>query len=121
MRHLAFPLRLDARGRTALAEEDYLRGLVEQVLFTRPGERVNRPEFGSGVDRLVFAPTDDALARSSEALIHGALQQWLGELVRVERVEVTSRDSTVDVLVEYVPLYAGSADERRVLHLSGGV
>ena len=59
MRHLAFPLRLDPRGRTALADdEDYLRGLVEQVLFTRPGERVNRPDFGSGVDRLVFAPTD---------------------------------------------------------------
>ena len=84
--HVGFPLRLDLRGRTTLADdEDYLKGLIEQVLFTGPGERVNRPDFGSGVARLVFAPSGDALAESTQALVHGALQQWLGELIRVER------------------------------------
>jgi len=121
MRHLAFPLRLDPRGRTALADdEDYLRGLVEQVLFTRPGERVNRPDFGSGVDRLVFAPTDDALAQSTQALVHGALQQWLGDLIRVENVSVTAVDSRLDVVVEYLPLHASDPDQRRVLRVTGG-
>jgi len=121
MRHLAFPLRLDPRGRTALADdEDYLRGLVEQVLFTRPGERVNRPDFGSGVDRLVFAPTDDALAQSTQALVHGALQQWLGDLIRVENVSVTAVDSRLDVVVEYLPLRASDPDQRRVLRVTGG-
>ena len=121
MRHLAFPLRLDPRGRTALADdEDYLRGLVEQVLFTRPGERVNRPDFGSGVDRLVFAPTDDALAQSTQALVHGALQQWLGDLIRVESVSVTAVDSRLDVVVEYLPLRASNPDQRRVLRVTGG-
>ena len=121
MRHLAFPLRLDPRGRTALADdEDYLRGLVEQVLSTRPGERVNRPDFGSGVDRLVFAPTDDALAQSTQALVHGALQQWLGDLIRVENVSVTAVDSRLDVVVEYLPLRASDPDQRRVLRVTGG-
>ena len=119
MTHIGFPLRLDTRGRTHLVDEEaYLRGLVEQVLFTRPGERVNRPELGSGVDRLVFAPTDDALARSTSALVHGALQQWLGDLLRIEEVEVRSVDATLDVTIVYSPLQAPVGD-RRVLRVSG--
>lgn len=118
MTHIGFPLRLDSRGRTALADdEQYLRGLVEQVLFTRPGERVNRPELGSGVDRLVFAPTDDALARSTEALVHGALQHWLGDLLRIEEIAVRSRESTLEVTIAYTPLHAPMGD-RRVLRVT---
>jgi phage baseplate assembly protein W len=118
MTHLGFPLRLGTRGRTDLVDDEaYLRGLVEQVLFTRPGERVNRPDLGSGVDRLVFAPTDDALARSTSALVHGALQQWLGDLLRIEEVAVRSTDATLDVTVVYAPLQ-GPVGERRVLRVS---
>ncbi|MGV8965784.1 MAG: GPW/gp25 family protein [Cellulomonas sp.] len=120
MTHVSFPLRLDARGRTDLVDDEpYLRGLVEQVLFTRPGERVNRPELGSGVDRLVFAPADDALARSTSALVHGALQQWLGDLLRIEDVEVRSVDAMLDVTIVYSPLQA-PVGERRVLRVSSG-
>lgn len=121
-RHIAFPLRLDARGRTAMADDAaYVRGLVEQVLFTAPGERVNRPDFGSGVGRLVFAPTDDALAQSTQALVHGALQRWLGDLVRVENVRVASVDSRLEVVVEYLPLTASGSEGRRTVTVSGGV
>lgn len=120
--HVAFPLRFDGSGRTALvAQERYLAGLVEQVLFTAAGERVNRPDFGSGVSALVFAPTGDALAHSTQALVQGALQQWLGDLIRVERVEVSAQDSRLDVLVEYQPLGTNSPDQRRTLRISGGV
>ncbi|MDO8144903.1 MULTISPECIES: GPW/gp25 family protein [unclassified Isoptericola] len=120
-RHLAFPLRLDGRGRTAMADDaEYVRGLVEQVLFTAPGERVNRPDFGSGVGRLVFAPTDDALAHSTQALVHGALQRWLGDLLQVEEVRVTSVDSRLEVVVEYLPLSATAPEERRTVTVSGG-
>lgn len=122
MMHLRFPMGLDSRGRTALAsDQEYLRGLVEQVLFTLPGERVNRPDFGSGVDQLVFAPADDALARSTQALVHGALQQWVGALIRVDEVTVESKDSVLEVTVVYTPLHAAGIDERRVLQVSGGV
>lgn len=119
MTHLGFPLRLDTRGRTNVVDDgEYLRGLVEQVLFTRPGERVNRPELGSGVDRLVFAPTDDALASSTAALVHGALQQWLGDLLRVEDVTVRAHESTLEVTVVYAPLRAPDG-ERQVLTVRG--
>ena len=120
MTHVGFPLRLDGRGRTSLADDEtYLRGLVEQVLFTRPGERVNRPDFGSGVDRLVFAPSGDELAHSTQALVHGALQQFLGDLVRVEEVSVRAVDAALDVTVVYSPLHAAPGSARRVLRTSG--
>ena len=120
--HLGFPLRLDARGRTATVElEDYLRGLVETVLFTRPGERVNRPDFGSGVDRLVFAPGGDETAHATQALVQAALQRWLGDLLRVEDVRVVATDARLDVTVVYAPLQAPVSDQRRVVTVSGGV
>jgi phage baseplate assembly protein W len=117
--HLGFPIRLDARGRTAQADDEaYLRGLVEQVLFTRPGERVNRPDFGSGVHALVFAPGGDELAAATQALVHGALQTQLGDLIRVEAVEVTAVESTLEVVVVYRPLQAPQDDPRRVLRVA---
>jgi phage baseplate assembly protein W len=121
-RHVGFPLRLDSRGRTALVDDaDYVRGLVEQVLFTAPGERVNRPDFGSGVGRLVFAPSDDALAQSTQALVHGALQRWVGDLLRVEHVTVRSVDSRLEVVVEYLPTTAAGPEDRRTVTVAGGV
>ncbi|MEO3807254.1 GPW/gp25 family protein [Nonomuraea sp. B1E8] len=121
-RHVGFPLRVGSRGRTTLvSDEDYLRGLVETVLFTRPGERVNRPDFGSGVDRLVFAPTGDEMVHASRTLVHGALQRWLGDLVQVDDVVVEAHDSRLRVTVTYVPLFAGTAvGERRSLSVLGG-
>jgi uncharacterized protein len=118
--HIAFPLRMDGRGRTATVDDEvYLRGLIEQVLFTRPGERVNRPDFGSGIDALVFAPGGDELATAAQALVHGALQRHLGDLVRVDQVEVRAHDATLEVTVAYVPLRAPLGDGRRVLRVSG--
>lgn len=109
-RHLGLPLRLDGRGRTAeVDDEAYLRALAETVLFTRPGERVNRPEFGSGIRALVFAPAGDELAGTTRALIHGDLQRWLGELLRVEDVTVEAVDSTVTVRIAYTPLGTAAA------------
>lgn len=109
-RHLGLPLRLDGRGRSAeVDDEAYLRALVESVLFTRPGERVNRPEFGSGIGALVFAPAGDELAGTTRALIHGDLQRWLGDLMRVEDVTVEAVESTVSVTVAYTPLGEAAA------------
>jgi phage baseplate assembly protein W len=118
--HVAFPLRLDGRGRTATAsDEDYLRGLIEQVLFTRPGERVNRPDFGSGVDALVFAPGGDELANATQALVHGALQRHLGDLIRVDQVDVRAVESTLEIVVVWAPLRAPAGDGRRVTRVTG--
>ncbi len=100
--NLRYPYQIDGRGRTAEAgEEAYIRGLIEQVLFTMPGERVMRPDFGSGVMQLVFAPNSAELAASTQFLVQAALQQSLGNLIVLEAVEVTPDDSTLRVLVRY--------------------
>ncbi|HEX5503423.1 MAG TPA: GPW/gp25 family protein [Thermomicrobiales bacterium] len=100
---LAYPFQIDGRGRTARAEGDaHIRDLIEQLLFTAPGERVNRPTFGTGLMQLVFAPNSDELATALQFLIQGALQQWLGDLLQVEAVGVESADSTLRVTVQYV-------------------
>jgi uncharacterized protein len=107
-----FPLHFDGRGRTALTDrDDHVRDLIEQVLFTSPGERVNRPEFGCGLLQMVFAPASDELAAATQFLVQGALQQWLGEVIQVESVQVTVEDATLRVVVQYVIRVNG---ERRV-------
>jgi phage baseplate assembly protein W len=98
-----FPYGIDARGRTAeVGEEGHVRDLIEQVLFTAPGERVNRPTFGSGLLGLVFEPNSEALAAATEHTVQGALQLWLGDVILVEGVDVTSDDSRLEVTVRYV-------------------
>lgn len=97
-----YPFHLDLRGRTASADgEAHVRDLIEQVLFTAPGERVNRPDFGSGLMQLAFAPNSDELATATQFLVQGALQQWLGDLIQVEAAEVISEDATLRVTVRY--------------------
>ena len=97
-----YPYHFDARKHTALTDEDdHIRDLIEQVLFTSPGERVNRPTFGTGLLQLVFEPNSDLLATATQAIVQGALQQWLADRVLVEAVQVTSQDSTLLVTVQY--------------------
>jgi phage baseplate assembly protein W len=101
--NLDFPYGFDGRGRTrAAAEEAYIRGLIEQILFTQPGERVNRPDFGCGLAQLVFAPNSAELAATTQFLVQGALQQWLGDLIVVESVEVAAEEATLRVTVQYL-------------------
>src|ERR1700741_795092 len=95
-----FPFHFDRRGRAAGVDDDgHIRDLIEQVLFTAPGERVNRPDFGSGLLRLVFAPNSDQLAATTQYLVQGSLQQYLGDLIQVDAVDVENEDSTLRVTV----------------------
>ena len=101
--NVAFPYHFDSRGRTGDAgEEQHIRELIEQLLFTSPGERVNRPTFGSGLLQLVFAANSPELAAATQLMVQGALQQWLGELIQVEAVEVTAEEATLQVQVRYL-------------------
>lgn len=100
---IAYPYAIAPSGRTAdIDDETHVRDLIEQVLFTAPGERVNRPSFGSGLLQAVFAPNSDELAATTQYLVHGALQQWLGDIVDVAGVDVQSDDGTLTVNVSYV-------------------
>jgi phage baseplate assembly protein W len=98
-----FPFHFDERGHTAATNgDDHIRDMIEQVLFTAPGERVNRPNFGSGLMQLVFAPNSPELAAATQFTVQGALQQWLGDLIVVEAVNTQSEESTLRVQVQYV-------------------
>jgi phage baseplate assembly protein W len=109
--HVDHPYHFDGRGRTAATtDDDHVRDMIEQVLFTMPGERVNRPDFGSGLLQLTFAPISDELASATQFLVQGALQQWLGDVIAVEQVRVTREDAALRVVVEYLVQRTG---ERR--------
>ena len=102
MTQVDFPYRVDMRGRTgSTSEEEHIRDLVEQVLFTAPGERVNRPTFGSGLLQLVFAPNSDALAAATQLTVQAALQEWLGDLIEVQDVTIEAVDSSLSTTVVY--------------------
>lgn len=102
---LAHPYHFDPRGRTATTGRDgHIRDLIEQVLFTSPGERVMRPDFGSGLLALVFEPNSSNLAATTQVLVQGALQQHLSHLIAVHAVEVRNDDGALRVDVSYVVL-----------------
>src|SRR3954462_7482474 len=99
---IGFPYHLDGRGRTAdPGLSDHVRELIEQLLFTAPGERVNRPEFGSGLRQLVFAPNSPELAATLEFTVKAALEQWLGDLIHVDALTVESDDAVLRIALTY--------------------
>jgi phage baseplate assembly protein W len=100
--NITFPYQFDGRGRTAEASfSDYVTQLVEQVLFTSPGERVNLPDFGSGLLQLPFAPNSMEIAAATQFAVQGALQKWLGNYVKVQSVVATAQESVLTVTVSY--------------------
>lgn|SRR5512146_2085410 len=102
-----FPYQFDGRGRTQDALADYIRQLVEQVLFTSPGERVNLPDFGSGLLQLTFVPNSIEMAAATQFTVQGALQKWLSAYIKVQSVVASAVDSTLTVTVTYAPLNTG--------------
>jgi uncharacterized protein len=100
--NLDFPCHFDARGRTAAIDDaGHIRDMVEQLLFTNPGERVNRPDFGSGILQLVFAPNSPEIAAALQFTMQAALDRFLGDLIEVRRLDVVSEDATLTVDLSY--------------------
>src|SRR5713101_6230832 len=100
--NIDFPFHFDGRGRTAsTGDDDHVRDMIEQLLFTNPGERLNRPDFGSGLLQMVFSPNSTELAAATRFLVQGGLQQWLGDRIQVASVEVEAQDSQLRVTVHY--------------------
>ena len=109
--HLDYLYHFDARGRTAMTGYDaHIRDMIELVLFTAPGERLNRPTFGSGLRQLVFAPNSDELATATQLLVQGALQEWLGSLIELNRVTVSAEEAALRVVVAYSVRRTGTDD-----------
>jgi phage baseplate assembly protein W len=100
--NIDFPFHFDAKGRTASTNlEDHVRDMIEQLLFTNPGERVNRPEFGSGLKQLVFAPNSLELGAALQFSVQAALERYLGDVISLENVEATVQDAELYLEVSY--------------------
>jgi phage baseplate assembly protein W len=107
---IAFPFDIDSRGGTALAgRDDHVRDMIEQLIFTTPGERVNRPDFGSGVLQLIFAPNSPELAATVRFTLQAALQRWLGDVIQVNDLRVGATDAELRIELDYVVRKTGQA------------
>src|SRR5688500_15578769 len=98
MSYLDYPFQVNARGRTGTTtRNDHVRDMIYQVLFTTPGERVNRPDFGCGLLQLVFEGSSNALVATVQFTVQGALQRWLGDIIEVQNVIITQDEATLSV------------------------
>ena len=113
--NIDFLFHFDASGRTATADDDaHIREMIEQLLFTNPGERVNRPDFGSGLMQLVFAPNSPEIAAALQFTLRGAIQRWLGDLIELQDLQVTSVDSTLTIDLQYLRRQTGRTQTAQI-------
>jgi phage baseplate assembly protein W len=98
-----FPFHFDSRGATSSTTyNDHVRDMIEQLIFTNPGERVNRPDFGSGILQLIFAPNSPELAATVQFTLQAAVQRWLGEVIELRDLDVRATDSTLSIEMRYL-------------------
>lgn len=103
MMNIDYPFNFDQHGRTAATNyEDHISDMIEQFLFTNPGERVNRPDFGSGLLQYVFAPNSSELASALQFTVQAGLQRWLGDLIELKKLDVKSDGAKLCVSIDYV-------------------
>lgn len=101
--NIDYPFRFNKQGRTSrAADADHIRDMIEQLLFTAPGERVNRPDFGSGLAQMVFEPNSPEIAATLQLLVQSNLTQYLGELIEIQEIDVSSQDASLLVTIRYL-------------------
>lgn len=101
--NVAYPYYFDSSGRTATTDDaTHIRDMIEQLLFTAPGERVNQPDFGSGLLQMVFAPNSNELAAALQFTTQAAIQRFLGDLIDLQQLNVTASEATLNVTVQYI-------------------
>jgi phage baseplate assembly protein W len=116
--NIAFPLRFDARGRTAECDEAaHVRDMIEQVLFTMPGERVNRPDFGCGLMHAVFSANGPEIAAALEFNARAALQRYLGDVIEVTRLAASAEEAVLLVEIDYVIRRTGESRSEQIARI----
>jgi len=101
--NIDYPFHFDGSGRTAeTGEDDHIRDMIEQFLFTNAGERVNRPDFGSGLQQLIFAPNSPELASALQFTMQAGLNRWLGDVIELRSLDVQSEGPELRIEVIYL-------------------
>ena len=119
--YLDYPFDLDGSGRVAgTVSDDHVRDMIYQLLFTSPGERVELPDFGCGLLQMVFRPNSQALAAATQLLIQGALQQWLGDVIAIQQLDVTNTDERLEINLVYVRRDTGQQVQAIFVSPQGG-
>lgn len=102
MTDIDYPFHFTSQGRTAVCgKEDHIREMIEEFIFSSPGERVNRPDFGSGAIQMVFAPNSPEIAAALKHLIQAGLLQYLGDLIEIQALDVENADTELTIQVKY--------------------
>ena len=107
---LKYPFAIDAGGGRGAEDGDYdayVRQLIRQVLLTAQGDRVNRPDFGAGIRRMVFAPNSPAVASLAQTFVYQALTRWLATIIKVEDVKVSAAEEKLIIDIRYLVLRRG--------------
>jgi uncharacterized protein len=100
--NIDYPFHFDGRGGTAFVDDEgHISDMIEQFLFTNPGERVNRPDFGSGLLQMIHSPNSVELAAALQFTVQAGLQRWLGDLIEVQDLQVNAYESTLSVNISY--------------------
>jgi len=98
----SFPFRILPIGRVAEVDDPrHIQEMIEEVLFTAPDERVNRPDFGCGLQNMLFEPNGEAAAAATALMIQAELEQWLGDLIAVSDVDVEAQEGTMIINLVY--------------------
>ena len=120
----AYPLRIDGGSQQAAqaAYAAHVEEMIEQILLTAPGERVDLPQFGCGLRQLVFSPLRDSLDTALKLQVSQALGRWLAGVIEVSTVEVETSDGdaslgdgTVQVTVTYTLVDTQTSHQTAVL------
>src|SRR5579871_5153466 len=97
---LSFPYNIDFRGMTATSDlQDYVAGMLRLMLLTSPGECINRPSFGGGVEKFVFAAMNGQMINTTETFIRSALTQWMSDVISVQSLSVAAVDDTLTIAI----------------------
>lgn len=99
---LRFPFGIADRGAArSVPREEQIGQQLEQLLFTIAGERVDRPAFGCGVQRLVFEGASPTSAATAEYTISINIRRYMTDIIILDAVRVTTDDTTLYVDILY--------------------
>jgi phage baseplate assembly protein W len=75
---------------------EQIRSNIKNVLLTKKFERVMNPDFGSGLQELLFQSNDEILASDVDDVINDALEKWV-PYVSIESINANATNELKDL------------------------